>query len=121
MTDAGVQLAILSSLSAIGIGAGCALAAVNFADSCLGGRPLLRFFAEFCAVAGAGALVWLVVLGLADGNFRLFFALPTTFFCTISYICIAKALSPLTGKARAALSRTADSRKGGFIVRFILK
>lgn len=121
MTDAGEQFAILASLSAIGAAAGSALSAVNFADKCLKGRPVLRFLAEFAVVSGAGALVWLVVLTLSDGNFRLFFALPTTVFCFISYTCISKLLSPLVGKARCALIRFSHTRRGKFLVKYILK
>lgn len=121
MTDAGEQFAILASLSAIGAAAGSTLAAVNFADKCLEGRPFLRFLAEFAVTSGAGALVWLVVLFLAEGNFRLFFALPTTVFCLVFYICISKLLSPRLLKAKRALIRFAHSRKGKFLVKYILK
>lgn len=121
MTDAASQFAILAALSATGAVTGCALALINFADDCLGSRPVLRFFAEFAVVSGAGALAWTVVLFLADGDLRLFFALPIAVFCAFSYICISKILSPRLTKAKQALYRFVNSRKGGFLVKYILK
>lgn len=121
MTDAGAQFAILASLSAIGAASGGALAVINFADNCIDGRPMLRFLAEFAVISEAGALVWLVVLTLSGGNFRLFFALPTTVFCVISYICISKFLSPRLSAAKKVILRFANTRIGEFLVKYILK
>lgn len=121
MTDPGLQFAILLSLSGTGVAVGGVLAALDFADKCLGGRRFLLFLTEFAVTIAGGALVWLIVLFMNDGVFRLFFALPTAFFAIICYICIRKLLSPRIGKAKSALKRLKHTRTGGFIVKYILK
>ena len=121
MTDPGLQFSILLSLSGTGIAVGGVLAALDFADKCLGGRRFLLFLSEFTVTIAGGALIWLVVLFMNDGVFRLFFVLPTAFFAVFCYICILKLLSPRIEKAKSALKRFKRTRAGSFLVKYILK
>lgn len=121
MTDAWTQFLILACLAGIGAGAGIALALTDFADKALGGRIILRFSAEFVVVSCSGILLWLVVLLLSDGVFRLFFVVPSLFFALICYTCIQKLLSPRLHGAKNAIERFKKTREGNFIVKYLLK
>ena len=121
MTDPRLQFLILISLSGIGIAVGSFLAVIGFVDKCLGGRPFLRFSAEFAVTTCGGALLWLVIILLNNGVFRLFFILTATVFAVIFFICIQKLLSPRINRAKNALERLRHTRAGSFIVKYILK
>lgn len=121
MTDAASQFCILCALCAIGATCGATIAAVNFADDCLGGRPVLRFFAEFITVCGAGALAWITVISLNGGVFRLFFVLPTCVFTLIFFICIRKLLNPPAAKLKQRLEERKKSGKRSFLAKYLLK
>ncbi len=121
MTDAGTQFAILCCLSATGTAVGAALSAINFVDKAVHINAIVRFFAEFLSVGTAGLCLWLIILYMNNGEIRLFFAVPTTAFSMFSYICISKLLNPLIPGCKSAAKRFANSRKGKFIDRYILK
>lgn len=121
MTDAASQFCILCALCAIGATYGATIAVVNFADDCLGGRPVLRFFAEFITVCGAGALAWITVISLNGGVFRLFFVLPTCVFTLIFFICIRKLLNPLSAKLKQRLEERKKNGKRCFLAKYLLK
>lgn len=121
MTDAASQFYILCTLCAVGAAAGTAIAATSFIDDCLGGRPVLRFFAEFFTVCGAGTLVWITVIYLNGGVFRAFFVLPVCVFAVIFLICMRKLLNPLETKFKQAFKLRKKCSKRGFIAKYLLK
>lgn len=121
MTNPLSQFLILISLTGIGAVAGSALALIDFADKSIGGRAVLRFVAEFAVVSAVGVLMWVVILYMNGGALRLFFFIPPLIFALICNTCIQKLLSPRLKSAREAVNRFKNSRKGNFIVKYILK
>lgn len=121
MTDATSQFLILICLTAVGAGAGSALALVNFADKCIKGRFFFRFVAEFAVVAAFGALLWLTVLTLCHGQLRAFYLVTPTVLGAIFAICISKLLIPRVDRTRKALKAFASAHSNGFIAKYILK
>lgn len=121
MTDATSQFLILICLTAIGAGAGSALALVNFADRCINGRFFFRSVAEFVVVILFGALLWLTILTLCHGQLRAFYLITPTVFGVIFAICISKLLIPRIDRAKKALKRFTSAHSNGFIAKYILK